>query len=135
MLPNNDRDSAIARSIARSNRESLEDTVAMLCDRVLPDMARHMDMPVQYDHCFRRIAYDVAHGDVWYDFVDDSPAVEHMSMGALYRTIVVAQMMVAFAPTSVYMLNELSLVYRDELDVADAEYLNEQLVDSVVVDR
>lgn len=86
--------------------------ISRLADEVLPALARDdpEDYPVQFDHCFRRIAYDYAAGQKW-DEAIDSPFYKNAS-GAQLRRATDALWAMIRQPEKAGELNEQSLSYR-----------------------
>ncbi len=97
-----------------SDTAALQEEYLGLTGDVLPARAAasDADWPVVEDHCFRRIALDVAFGDEWYDHVDGRPAYEAMTADELRRAIAVAESMLD-GPARVAELNRQSLRYRE----------------------
>jgi len=86
--------------------------IRRLADEVLPARAASDDRyPVQEDHCFRRIAYDVAVGARW-DEVLARPFHEHARPDHIRRALTVLEEMVE-DPATARTYNRQSLRYRE----------------------
>lgn len=93
------------------DRDELVRRLGRLCDDVLPMLAARGGYPVAYDHCFRRIAYDVACGCEWTETID-RPFVEHAPAAELERAYRVAAWMARGGPATVRSCNDASLEHR-----------------------
>ena len=83
----------------------------ILAEEVLPEKARTGDYPVQFDHCFRRIAYDVAVGAKW-DTEVASPFYKHATSEQLRRAVEGLREMAA-NPERAVAYNQQSLRFRN----------------------
>jgi len=82
-----------------------------LAENVLPVRAANDDRyPVQFDHCFKRIAYDTAVEARW-DTVVEPPFYVHASLDVIQRAVEALTGM-AEAPSVARALNRQSLAYR-----------------------
>ena len=61
-----------------------------LTEQVLPARARELHWPIRLDHCFKRICFDAAFGDIWYKHVQ-RPAEQHLAGEALARALKCAE--------------------------------------------
>jgi hypothetical protein len=104
------------------DREHVENVLMEVTGETLPRMARDGDYPVQWDHCFRRIAYDVACDGVWYDHVDGRPAYQSMTDAQLISATAVALGMLSMGPEMVEWANEKSLYWRGGIDEDELEH-------------
>ena len=86
-------------------------TMKHLAEEVLPAKAASGDYPVRFDHCFKRIAYDVAVGAKW-DTEVASPFYEHASREQIRRAVDVLRQM-AEDPGRAAEYNRRSLRCRD----------------------
>jgi hypothetical protein len=86
-------------------------TMEVLAEEVLPEKATSGDYPVRFDHCFKRIAYDVAVGAKW-DTEVPRPFYEHASSEQLRRAVRVLREMAA-DPDQAAAYNRQSLRHRD----------------------
>jgi hypothetical protein len=102
-----------------ADRDELEDFYLTLTQETLPRKAKNSDWPVRFDHCFQRICYDNAYGDVWYEFVDGSPAYQTIPDGALLKATAIAYQMMMWGKPAIERLNQKSLYWRDEIPVWD----------------
>ncbi|MFB6271848.1 MAG: GCN5-related N-acetyltransferase [Salinibacter sp.] len=82
-----------------------------LAEEVLPEKAASGDYPVRFDHCFKRIAYDVAVGTQW-DTEVAPPFYQHATPDQLRRAIAVLWEMIG-DPDRAATYNQQSLRYRD----------------------
>jgi len=103
------------------DRDELERHFLKLTQEVLPRAATGADWPVRYDHCFQRVCYDNAYGDVWYQFVDDSPAYKNIEDQALLKATLFAVHMWKNGEEAVERLNQKSLYWRDEIPIWDVD--------------
>lgn len=94
-----------------TDRDELVRRLERLCDEILPRLAAGGDYPVVNDHCFRRIAYDVACGCEWTDEID-RPFIEHAPLLKLARAYRVAAWCVREGVPAVHACNDASLAYR-----------------------
>ena len=85
-------------------------TMEYLAEEVLPARAASGDYPVRFDHCFERIAYDVAVGAKW-DTEVTPPFHEHATREQIRRAVDVLREM-ARNPERAAEYNCRSLRYR-----------------------
>lgn len=83
----------------------------VLAEEVLPKKAASGNYPVRFDHCFKRIAYDVAVGTKW-DTEVTPPFYKHATPEQTRRAVEVLQEM-ALEPDRAAGYNRRSLHYRD----------------------
>lgn len=88
------------------------ETLIDLAERQLPTQAASGEYPVRYDHCFKRIAYDVAVGAQW-DTDVTPPLYKNASPEQMRRAVEVLREMLA-DPERAAAYNRRSLRYRDE---------------------
>ena len=86
-------------------------TMEHLAETILPEKAASGDYPVRFDHCFKRIAYDVAVGAKW-DTEVTPPFYAHATPKQIRRAVDVLQEM-AEDPNRAAEYNRHSLRYRD----------------------
>lgn len=95
----------------KSDRRRLVEAMNRLAESVLPTRAADDDRyPVRFDHCFKRIAYDVAVEARW-DTVVPRPFYAHASREQIARALDALQAM-AETPAVAQALNRQSLHYR-----------------------
>ena len=87
-------------------RAELDATVARLVARAAAD-----GWPIRADHCFLRIAYDVAVGAKW-NTVVARPAWASLSLEALRAAIVVLDTIERDGCPALHLLNDASLAFR-----------------------
>jgi len=92
-------------------RDELCRRIGRLCDDVLPELSTARRLPVRYDHCFRRIAYDNAVGAEWTDTVR-RPFTRHATIDHLEAAYRIAARMVAGDRDTVEQLHNRSLQFR-----------------------
>ncbi|WP_158666547.1 GCN5-related N-acetyltransferase [Salinibacter altiplanensis] len=85
-------------------------TMERLAEEVLPAKAASGNYPVRFDHCFKRIAYDMAVGAKW-DAEVARPFYEHASREQVRRAVDVLRKM-ARDPARAAEYNRRSLRYR-----------------------
>ena len=113
----------ITEDVKHSNRDVVVDHIADVCDEELPDQAKTGDWPVQHDHCFRRLAYDAACGDEWYDHVDGDSFVDDADTEQLRLALRHAARMLFQGEEYAWQLQECSLLWRGEMEPEDAEHV------------
>lgn len=96
---------------SHTDRNELVRRLERLCDVILPRLASGGGYPVAFDHCFRRIAYDVACGHEWTDEID-RPFIENAHILTLARAYRVAAWMARTGAPAVSACNDASLEYR-----------------------
>jgi hypothetical protein len=80
----------------------------------LPQAARCAgDWPIQADHCFARVVLDAVFDDVWYDHVDDRPAIKQLAAADLRQAIAIAEWLLRKGRPAVVTLHERSLRWRE----------------------
>lgn len=101
-----------ARLFASHDRESPERVRRMehLAEEVLPAKAASGDKPVRFDHCFKRIAYDMAVGAKW-DTEVVRPFYRHATPEQIRRAVKVLREMAADSDRAAEY-NRRSLRYR-----------------------
>ena len=82
-----------------------------LAEDTLPAKAASGDYPVRFDHCFKRIAYDVAVGTTW-DTEVTPPFYANATPAQVRRAVAVLREM-AQDPDRAAEYNRRSLRYRD----------------------
>ena len=97
-------------SPGREDSEAVR-TMERLAEEVLPAKAASGAYPVRFDHCFKRIAYDVAVGAKW-DTAVPPPFYKHAPPAQLRRAVTILREMVA-DPDRAADYNRRSLRYRD----------------------
>ena len=85
-----------------------------LCERVLPALARERRWPIRLDHCFKRVCFDHAFGDVWYRHTA-RPAERSLSGPALDRALCCAEELAAGSDDLLRQRNQESLRWRGKL--------------------
>lgn len=95
----------------RIQRPELLRRLERLCDEVLPVLAVREDYPIEDDHCFRRVAYDVACGAEWTTKVE-RPFVDNAEWLQLCRAVRIASWMVRSGRPAVEACNDESLRVR-----------------------
>lgn len=95
----------------RIARDELRRRLNRLCDGILPLLAGREHYPITADHCFRRVAYDVALGAEW-DTKIERPFVDNASWFQLARAVRVAAWMVREGRPAVVCCNDESLRLR-----------------------
>ena len=88
------------------------ETLINLAEQQLPAQAASGEYPVQHDHCFKRIAYDVAVGARW-DADVRPPFYKNASPEQIHRAVEVLREMLA-DPRRAAAYNRRSLRYRGE---------------------
>jgi len=109
-------------------RERLVRRLRLLCDEWLPDKAEDEEWPVRFGHCFRRLAYDNACGDVWYGCVDGDSFVNDATVPQLEEAVEKAVRMYRCGPEYAEELQEKSLLWRGELEPQNASVVDPEKV-------
>jgi len=99
------------------DRDVIEREFNYMVENLLTRLADEHDWSVRYNHCFRRICYDIAVGQQWDEFVEETPAYEKMALCDLVNAYSVACVMALVGEPIVTGLNEVSLMYREETDL------------------
>jgi len=99
------------------DRETISSEFNYMVENLLPRLADLHDWSVRYNHCFRRICYDVAVGQQWDEFIEESPAYEKMALSDLVNAYSVATVIALVGEPILTGLNEVSLMYREETDL------------------
>lgn len=118
----------VAEDKEDSNRDRLVDNLGRICDDELPDMAQTGDWPVRFDHCFRRLVYDAACDDEWYDHVDGDSFVDDAETEQLVRALEHAARLLYDKESYAWQLQEMSLLWRGEMDADEAEHVDPEVV-------
>lgn len=93
-------------------REELVRRIDRLCDEVLPERAKDEGgYPIVFDHCFRRVVFDVAAGGEWTDTVS-RPFYQNAPTGLLRRAYAVSVSLYRGGRPAVRGANRISLNYR-----------------------
>ncbi|MEM9804503.1 MAG: hypothetical protein AAF959_04430 [Cyanobacteria bacterium P01_D01_bin.56] len=96
-----------------SEIDLLRQRFIFLSEVKLPQMAKvNSCYPVRHDHCFKRIALDVAVHQCWYDVIQ-KPAIQYATAEQLQQSIAVLEMM-ARSPDEAKILNQMSLSFRQK---------------------
>ncbi|MEB3210954.1 MAG: hypothetical protein VKL39_06345 [Leptolyngbyaceae bacterium] len=91
--------------------DQLRQRFIALSEVALPQKAKDTGhYPVRYDHCFKRIALDVAVHQCWYDVIQ-KPAIRHATAEQLQRAIATLEMMLD-SPDEANRFNQISLGFR-----------------------
>lgn len=85
-----------------------------LTEAVLPALAKERRWPIRLDHCFKRICFDHAFGDVWYNHLQ-RPAERHLEGEALQRALTCAEELAAGDDDLLRQRNRDSLRWRGKL--------------------
>ena len=85
-----------------------------LTEHTLPARAREQHWPIRLDHCFKRICFDAAFGDVWYHHVK-RPAEQHLEGEPLARALQCAEELAAGGRALLDERNQQSLRWRGKL--------------------
>ena len=97
-----------------------------MCESTLPTMAREYGWSVRLNHCFRRICYDLAVGQQWDEFVEETPAYKNMALVDLVSAYSVATTMALCGEPVITVMNEISLMYRKETDLDGNQYVGRE---------
>lgn len=108
------------------DRVELEDMFLMVTGAILPSEAEEHDYPINEDHCFQRVCYDVAYGDEWYDYVDGNPAYRNIEDSKLVKAVGAALYMMNCGCKAVERLNEKSLYWRGEIGDDELQHHKEE---------
>lgn len=98
------------------------------CDEQLPECATAGVWPVHFDHCFRRLCYDRAVGGDWREHVDGRPFVEAASLRLVQSAAAHAVRLLYDGPTAAWRYQEMSLLWRGEIEPADCEHIDPTVV-------
>lgn len=112
------------------DRDEIERGFNYMVESMLPELAEEHGWSVRFNHCFRRICYDVSVGDKWDSFVSDTPAYESLALADLVTAYSCARVMVVVGEPVVTMLNEVSLMYRDETDFEGNKFVGDEYWES-----
>ncbi len=85
-----------------------------LTEELLPARAREFRWPIRLDHCFKRICFDAAFGDVWYRHLK-RPAERHLTGEPLARALGCAEELFAGDASLLAERNRQSLAWRGKL--------------------
>lgn len=85
-----------------------------LTEVVLPARARELRWPIRLDHCFKRICFDAAFGDVW-DRHIRRPAERNLRGAALGLALLCAEELAAGGAALLAERNRQSLLWRGKL--------------------
>jgi hypothetical protein len=108
------------------DRDVIEDGFNYMVENMLPELADEHGWSVRFNHCFRRICYDVAVGDKWDSICDRGPAYEHIALADLVTAYSCARMMAIVGEPVVTVFNEVSLMYREETDLEGNQIIGEE---------
>ena len=83
-----------------------------LINHQLPEKAKHVSLPVRFNHCFARIVLDNLFEDCWYNHLSrKQPAYKQLNETQLEKAIALAESMLEH-PERVSGLNDNSLSWR-----------------------
>lgn len=108
------------------DRGEIEHEFNYMVENMLPQLADEHGWSVRFNHCFRRICYDVSVGDKWDRADDRQPAYEHLALADLVTAYSCARVMAVVGEPVVTMLNEVSLMYRDETDLDGNQFVDDE---------
>jgi hypothetical protein len=96
-----------------SELDRLRQQFVSLSEVELPQKAKDTGCyPVRYDHCFKRIALDIAVHQCWYDVIQ-KPAIRHATAKQLQRAIALLEVM-RESPDEAKRFNQMSLGFRQQ---------------------
>ena len=85
-----------------------------LTEHVLPALAHERRWPIRLDHCFKRVCFDWAFGDIWYNHVK-RPAEKHLNGEPLARALACAEELAVGPDSLLQERNQASLRWRGKL--------------------
>lgn len=88
------------------------DTITYYVEFVFPMLASKYNWPIRFDHCFRRVIYDICVGDKWNTKVQ-SPANKNMTVEQLKRCVSICIELVE-NPQLMMEYNNRSLAWREK---------------------
>ena len=105
---------AAAVAVAGPSRAQLVAEYERLTKEVLPRLAAERRFPIRFDHCFQRVALDVAFGGCWYAHLDrkKGPAIKQIGVAPLARAVEAARRMADEGVEAVRELDAQSLRWR-----------------------
>lgn len=118
----------VTEDVEHSNREMVVKHINEICDEELPDMAKQGGWPVRFDHCFRRLVYDAACEDEWYDHVDGDSFIDDATKGQLTRALDHAARLLYDGADYAWQLQEQSMLWRGEMEPEECEHIDPEVV-------
>lgn len=115
----------IVGDVKHSNRDVVVEHISGVCDDKLPRQAKTGDWPVRFDHCFRRLAYDAACEGKWRDHVDGDTFIDDADKDQLRKALRHAVRMMYEGEEYAWKLQEYSLIWRGEMSIDEADYVEE----------
>lgn len=106
------------------SRSWLEDRVKQFVDETLPDIAESRGWTIKESDEFKRVVFDLACKDVWYDYVEGRPVYSHCEGWILHRALKIAHFMSQQGADVVEEYNEVSKIFRDEIEEEEVEFAN-----------
>lgn len=110
-----------------TRRQRYVDKLEERCDDVLPRLAEDGGWPVRFDHCFRRICYDVACGGHWKEAIDGETFIEDADFQYVQKAACIAIRMIHDGPRYAERVNEESLAYRGKIEAGECEHISPEV--------